>query len=83
MKKKWGKFYADWRDEKGVRHAKAFRSKPAARRYTLRMRRTIATKKARTPAKPSRRSPARGFATRRRTSRTGRLLKTLSPSPAT
>ena len=46
MKKKYGKFYADWRDEKGVRHAKACNSRKAALRLTARMQRQARAKKA-------------------------------------
>jgi len=32
-KQKYGKWYADWRDEQGKRHAKSFDSKRAARKF--------------------------------------------------
>lgn len=39
MKKKYGKFYADWRDEHGIRHAKAFHRKKTALAYQRKMQR--------------------------------------------
>ncbi len=56
MRKKYGKWYADWRDETGVRHAKAFPTKKAAQRHTDKMRAQVAAKKSPRPAasqKPS------------------------------
>jgi hypothetical protein len=33
MRAKYGKFYADWRDEKGKRHMKAFGTRKEAARF--------------------------------------------------
>ncbi|MBZ5698999.1 MAG: hypothetical protein LAN18_10695 [Acidobacteriia bacterium] len=33
MEKKYGKFYADWRDEHGKRHRRAFKTAAEARAY--------------------------------------------------
>lgn len=38
MFEKSGKFYADWRDRKGVRHRKSFKSERAALAYEAEMR---------------------------------------------
>jgi len=69
MRKRYGKFYADWRDEHGIRHMKACRSIEAARRFTAKMHAAVTTKKARA-AKPSRESAVRGRRRRAKT-RTG------------
>ncbi len=47
MQKRCGKFMADWRDEHGRRHRKAFTTKKAAARYQARMQNASRTKKAR------------------------------------
>jgi hypothetical protein len=47
MKNKHGKWYADWRDARGVRHAKAFPTKKAARLYSKRMQKEAQAGKAR------------------------------------
>jgi len=59
MRKKYGKWYADWRDEHGQRKMKSFPSKSAALRHQSKMRREVAAKKVRA-AGPSRKSPKRG-----------------------
>ena len=59
MREKFGSHYADWRDEHGRRHMKAFPTKAAAQRHTRKMRRAIA-KKASHAAK-SGPSPMRGW----------------------
>jgi hypothetical protein len=59
---KSGKFYADWRDEKGRRRMKAFPTKRAASRHTAKMRAQTAGKKAYASArsaKPATRGPRR------------------------
>ena len=58
MRKRYGKYFADWRDERGKRHMKAFPTAKAARAYTQRMRRETA-KKAHHAAPPAT-SRARG-----------------------
>jgi hypothetical protein len=58
MKKKYGKFYADWRDERGVRRAKAFPTKKAALAFTARKHREVARKKAAAQRQPRRASNA-------------------------
>ncbi len=59
MRKKYGKLYADWRDEHGKLKMKAFPTKTGALRYQNKMRTQVAGKKAR--ASPtSRTSPPRG-----------------------
>jgi len=45
MRHKSGKWYADWRDEHGTRHMKAFSTAAAAKLFTARMRKKIAAKK--------------------------------------
>ena len=45
MLNKYGKWYADWRDENGKRHAKAFPTKKAAARYSEKMSAAAAAKK--------------------------------------
>jgi hypothetical protein len=47
MRKKYGKFYADWTDETGHRKMKAFPTKKAALRFTAKMRGQVTAKKAR------------------------------------
>ncbi len=59
MRKKYGKFYADWRDQHGHRRMKAFPTKPAALKHQDKQRRAIARKKARASA-PSQTSARRG-----------------------
>ncbi|MBZ5540940.1 MAG: hypothetical protein LAN61_10530 [Acidobacteriia bacterium] len=59
MRKKYGKFYADWRDEHGQRHMKACPSKKAAAQLSTKMRREAAAKKDQ-PSATSARSVARG-----------------------
>jgi len=59
MQKKYGKFYADWRDAQGQRHRKAFPTKKQAQHFSSRMRLTEARKKARASAQ-SARSARRG-----------------------
>ncbi|MGH9775297.1 MAG: hypothetical protein ACRD50_10165 [Candidatus Acidiferrales bacterium] len=46
MMKKYGKFYADWTDDKGRRHRKALPTKRAALDYQRRRRLETAAKKA-------------------------------------
>ncbi len=58
MRTKFGSYYADWRDEHGKRHMKAFPTKAAAKQHQAKMRRAIA-KKASHAAK-SGPSPKRG-----------------------
>jgi hypothetical protein len=52
MRKKYGKFYADWRDEHGTRKMKAFPTAPLANKHTRKMKRAAAAKK----VQPSERS---------------------------
>ncbi len=59
MKHKHGKWFADWRDAHGVRKAKAFPTKKAARLYSQRMRKEAQAGKARR-ARRSAKSPAPG-----------------------
>jgi hypothetical protein len=47
MIKKHGKYYADWEDQHGNRHRKAFEKAREAKAYTKEMRRQVAAKKAR------------------------------------
>jgi len=51
MRKKYGKFYADWRDEHGHRRMKALSSKKAAISYQTKMRRAVRAKKAQASAR--------------------------------
>jgi hypothetical protein len=44
MRKKYGKFYADWRDEHGRRRMKAFPTKKQALTHTHKMQRSVAAK---------------------------------------
>ncbi len=74
MRKKYRKFYADWRDEKGRRRMKAFPTKGGALRHQNAMRAQVAGKKARASA-PSRTSRLPG---QRRTTHAA----TRSASPA-
>jgi hypothetical protein len=46
MQKKYGKFYADFKDEKGHRRRKAFKTKEAATAFQTKMRNAIKAKKA-------------------------------------
>jgi hypothetical protein len=64
MRTKFGSYYADWRDERGRRHMKAFKSKRAAAKYTAKMQAQAAAKKAR--------ASARSAQSRRRGPRPGR-----------
>ena len=50
MLKKYGKFYADWRDHRGHRRMKAFPTKVGALRYQTKMRDLTERKKARASA---------------------------------
>ena len=59
MKHKYGKWYADWRDAHGVRHAKAFTTKKAALRFGSKMSADAKAKKVPASAR-SRRSSKRG-----------------------
>jgi hypothetical protein len=59
MKHKYGKWYADWRDQHGVRKAKAFRTKAAATKYARKMAADAAAKKAPASVR-SKRSSKRG-----------------------
>jgi hypothetical protein len=45
MRKRYGKFYADWRDEHGKRHMKACKSKTAAVHLSTKMQNQTAAKK--------------------------------------
>jgi hypothetical protein len=51
VKQKSGKWLADWRDERGRRHRKAFRSKGQAARYQQRKRMEAESKKVRASAR--------------------------------
>jgi len=51
MRHKYGSYYADWRDQFGKRHMKAFKTARAARAYTARMRSAIAKKARRSAAR--------------------------------
>jgi hypothetical protein len=59
MQKKLGKWYADWRDEKGRRHRKAFPSRGGALRHQHKMAKDARAKKA-LASGPSGSSPRRG-----------------------
>jgi hypothetical protein len=65
VKHKYGKYYADWRDEHGKRHAKACRSKAAAQKLSRKMQADAAAKKDQAPARPSRKSSGRSRSRRR------------------
>ena len=70
MVKKYGKFYADWKDPAGHRHRRAFPTKKKALRFQSKMRAETAAKKA--PAsEPSAKSakPGPGRSARRRPTR--------------
>jgi len=47
MQKKYDKFYADWRDEHGRRHRKAFPTKARALKHQRSMQHQTTAKKAR------------------------------------
>ncbi len=79
MRNIFGSWYADWRDEHGHRHMKAFPSKKAAAAYTRRMQRAVAGKKAR-PSAQSRPSPKPGPKQRRQGPHESRPAK--SPASA-
>ena len=81
MRKKYGKFYADWRDEHGVRHMKAFARKDHAERYTRKMRRAITAKKAQ-PSEPSARISEPGRKHTRAAATTGCSRATSKPRSA-
>lgn len=51
MLHKYGKWYADWDDEEGKRHRKAFPSKARALKFQAKMRNAVALKKARHSAR--------------------------------
>jgi hypothetical protein len=74
VQKKCGKFFADWRDEKGVRHRKAFETAAQASKYARRMRNQAATKKAPASAH-SARSRRRGKQAGRKAPRTMRSAR--------
>lgn len=76
MRKKYGKFYADWKDEHGHRRMKACATKGAAEKFTRKMRREVASKKAQAP----RRSRKSSAPTRRATPRRTRAAKRASGS---
>ena len=59
MRKRYGKFYADWIDETGHRRMKALDTKKGAQAYTRKMRLLAAAKKAQASA-PSAKSARRG-----------------------
>lgn len=59
MRRKYGKFYADWTDPLGHRRMKALPTKKAALKYQAKMRTVSAAKKVRASA-PSGISPRRG-----------------------
>lgn len=66
MKHKYGKFYADWRDEHGVRHAKAFKLKKHAERFAKKMQAAAAEKKPEArPHRANRESVGRGVSVRK------------------
>ncbi len=50
MRKKYGRFYADWRDQHGKRKMKSFPTKNGALRHQNKMRAAAAAKKARASA---------------------------------
>lgn len=60
MRKKYGKHYADWRDEHGVRHMKAFDTKRAAVQFQTKQRNLTQAKKVQPSAEQSGRPPRRG-----------------------
>ncbi|MBI1750165.1 MAG: hypothetical protein HY234_15650 [Acidobacteria bacterium] len=66
MLKKHGKYFADWRDERGRRHRKSFATAHEAKKYQTKQQSTAAAKKA--PAsgprgKSSKHSPKHSRAT--------------------
>jgi len=68
MRTKFGSFYADWRDQHGRRHMKAFPTKKQARAYAAKQRKLVAAKKA--PAsRPSKASSRPGRKATRRATR--------------
>jgi hypothetical protein len=56
MLKKYGRFFADWRDHTGKRHRKSFDTRKQAQKHQDRMQAEALAKKASTPARPSGRS---------------------------
>lgn len=74
MRERYGKFHADWRDEKGIRHMKACRSRKAALRLTAKMRVEVTGKNSHASA----RSPKRSTVGPRRTA----TRKTRTPTSA-
>ena len=67
MRHKFGSFYADWRDQFGKRHMKAFTTKKAAAKFGLKMRREATAKKAQAPRRLGASSRRSRKATRRAT----------------
>ena len=74
MLKKYGKFYADWHDEHGKRHRKAFPTRKAALHFQTKQRNLVAAKKAR-PTRAARRFSKPGHAN-------SRAIRTFSKSHA-
>jgi hypothetical protein len=71
MLKKHGKYYADWRDQKGVRHRKAFSTKKAAKLFVDGVRRVEVHPTPKTQPRPvSLAKRARSGSPRRATIRT-------------
>ncbi len=90
MRKKAGKYYADWRDEHGRRHMKACASKEAAIRLSRKMRREVAAKKAQSsgmfapsPKRGARKRPTTNpIAASRKSSRSSRATSNRDNSTA-
>jgi hypothetical protein len=59
MKTKYGKWYADWRDAQGIRHAKTFTTKKAAAIYQAKQQKAAQQGKVQRSQR-SAKSPARG-----------------------
>jgi hypothetical protein len=80
MLRKYGKFYADWRDLHGKRHRKSFPSAHAAKAFQSKRNAETQAKKVRASA-PSATSPRRGSAHGRR-KRTTSKSRVISAPPS-
>lgn len=70
MQKKYGKWYADWRDSKGRRHRRAFDTQQEAAAHVEAMRDAQAPLKKASPQRPPSRKPRRNSPARRLKTRT-------------